>query len=135
MLSSSCSSPYVQRVLIPAPLPHTHQTYVSHKRGRFYASPLMSGNFRFTFSSSPLEVMSDSLWVIAEVTLFSPLRGVTVSAQSEHKGRNGDASGKTNKDSDSCQQHLSYLHFLIACELAKNHLSGSNRQLCTTMSL
>lgn len=46
----------------------------------------------------------------------------------DYKGRIWDALGKTNTDSDRCQQHLSDLHFLIAKELPKKHFTSTDRQ-------
>lgn len=91
-------------------LSHTHRTYVSYKRGRFYASSLPGGNFHFSFSLRSFDQNPPRL---AKATLRDLPRGVNVDVQVKHKGRIWDASGKTNKYSDSCQQHLSYLHFLM----------------------
>lgn len=52
----------------------------------------------------------------------------------DYKGRIWDALGKTNTDSDRCQQHLSDLHFLIANELPKKHFTSTDKQHDTETS-
>ncbi len=140
MLSSSCTSPYVQRVLIPVLLSHTVNICQSETRQRLYSFSWIKSLPFFSYGTS--KVSSDSyrrtlsdmwrwpccFWERACVQMCKR------ACANDYKGRIWDALGKTNTDSDRCQQHLSDLHFLIANELPKKHLTSTDRQHDTETS-
>ena len=119
---------------------HTQWTYVSHKQGRLNCSFAMKKKkekkslLHFSYGAS--KVSSDEprktrsgtrrwpCWVCLRACVQMCNRGCAC----DYKGRIWDALGKTNTDRDSCQQNLSYLHFLIANELPKKRLTGTDMQ-------
>lgn len=140
MLSSSCTSPYVQRVLIPVLLSHTVNICQSETRQTLYSFFWIKSLPPFSYSTS--KVSSDSCrktlndtrrWPCC-VCVRARVQMCKRSRACDYKGRIWDALGKTNTDSDRCQQHLSDLHFLIANELPKKHLTSTDRQHDTETS-
>lgn len=139
MLSSSCTSPYAQRVLIPVLLSHTENICQSETSQTLYSifwikslllfhTPLLKSPQ--TLIQRP-QVISGGDLVVSRCARARMCERARVCY---YKGRIWGASGKTNTDSDRCQQHLSDLHFLIANELPKNHFTSTNRQHNTDTS-
>ena len=140
MLSSSCTSPYVQRVLIPVLLSHTVNICQSETRQTLYSFFWIKSLLLFSCSTSKVstdscrKTLSDTWRWPCCVCVRARVQMCKRACACDYKGRIWDALGKTNTDSDRCQQHLSDLHFLIANELPKKHLTSTDRQHDTETS-
>ena len=124
---------------------HTQWTYVSQKQGRLCipSSELKKKKVCFSFNTPLLKSPQTGVerpWAIRGGDLVASVCACACSnvfkraRACDYKGRIWDALGKTNTDSDRCQQHLSDLHFLIANELPKKHFTSTDRQRDTQTS-
>lgn len=141
MLSSSCTSPYVQRVLIPVLLSHTVNICQSQTRQTLHCFVWIKSLLHFFYSTSKkvspdscVKTLSDMWRWPCRVCVRECVQMCKRECARSYKRRIWDALGKTNTYSDSCQQHLSDLHFLIANELPKKHLTGTDMQRDTETS-
>lgn len=96
--------------------------------------PLDSGGTSEVSSDSSRKTQSDTWRWPCCVCVRARVRVCKRARACDYKGRIWDALGKTNTDSDRCQQHLSDLHFLIANELPKKRLTSTDRQHDTETS-
>lgn len=140
MLSSSCTSSYEQGVLIPVLLSRTVNICQSQTRQTLYCFFWIKSLLHFSYSTSKVSLnscrktLSDVWRWPCWVCVHECVQMSKCECACDYKGRIWDALGKTNTDSDSCQQHLSDLHFLIANELPKKHLTGTDMQHDTETS-
>ena len=126
---------------------HTQWTYVSQKQGRLCIPSSELKKKKFLLCSQAALLKSPQTPVERPEVIRGGDLVVSVCVHvrvwvcereraraCDYKGRIWDALGKTNTDSDRCQQHLSDLHFLIANELPKKRLTSTDRQHDTETS-